>query len=112
MTMKAEKNVERSFVDGGQKESPMILCFVYPTYIYIYIIYLFLLFFVCVSACILRMDRRAEKLKDGRPNEQTNNRRTEKKKRWTEARGDAAFRKELVKGWREKERQRGGLGLG
>lgn len=57
------------------------------------------------------MGRRAEKLKDDRPNEQTN-RRTEKKKRWMEARGDAAFRKELVKGWREKERQRGGLGLG
>lgn len=66
---------------------------------------------MCVSACILRMGRRAEKLKDDRPNEQTN-RRTEKKKRWMEARGDAAFRKELVKGWREKERQRGGLGLG
>ena len=93
-----KKKVERFFAS-----------FIVP--IYIYIIYLFF-FFVCVRACILRTDRRAEKLKDGRPNEQTNNRRMEKKKRWMEARGDAAFRKELVKGWREKERQRGGLGLG
>lgn len=94
-----KKKVERFFAS-----------FIVP--IYIYIIYLFFFFFVCVRACILRTDRRAEKLKDGRPNEQTNNRRMEKKKRWMEARGDAAFRKELVKGWREKERQRGGLGLG
>lgn len=50
MTMKAEKNVERSVVDGGQKESPMILCFVYPTYIYIY--NLFIPSFFCVRECM------------------------------------------------------------